>query len=217
MSRGQARDLIRLVRADGSIVESPFLNLGIELWDRAQRRMTLIIDPGRVKQGVGPNLREGAPLESSNRYSLIVDGSMKSAVGEAIGSDQKVVLRIGAAERRLVDPEIWDLVALAERRLDPLQVRFERSMDDAGSRRLIRVFGPDGGAVRGNIVTDGRDWSMTPKSPWPPGAYRLVIGPELEDVAGNTMRSAFDAQAETIGRAVEPREIIFRVKGLDKY
>ena len=215
MARGQVRDAIRLLRADGSIVESPFLNLGVELWDPAQRRLTLIIDPGRIKQGVGPNVQAGAPLENGKRYILIVARSMTSATGHAIGSDQRVPIQVGPAEQRAVDPALWKISAPQAGSRDPLQVRFDRSMDDAASVRLIRVFGPDGAMVRGKVATKARDWSLIPEASWAPGAYRLVIAPTLEDVAGNTIRSAFDAEAGTIGKAAEPQEILFRVQGPD--
>lgn len=215
MARGQVRDAIRLVRADGSDVESPFLNLGVELWDPAQRRLTMIIDPGRIKQGVGPNVQAGAPLENGKRYTLIVARSMANAAGQAMGSDLRVPIRVGPAERRIVDPDMWIVAAPPAGSRALLTVRFARPMDSVASLRLIRAYGPDGAVVLGKVETDGRDWSLRPEGSWAPGAYRLVIAPTLEDVAGNTLHTPFDAQAGTIGTAAEPKEILFRVQGPD--
>ena len=45
MSRGNSWAHIRLLRADGSVVAGPFLELDQELWDRDNRRFTVLFDP----------------------------------------------------------------------------------------------------------------------------------------------------------------------------
>ena len=54
MSRGNIYDYIRLLNADGKQVELPFLEIDEELWDDSLTRLTLFIDPGRIKRGVLP-------------------------------------------------------------------------------------------------------------------------------------------------------------------
>src|SRR5262249_37775739 len=49
MSRGNSWTHVRLLREDGTVVAAPFLELDQELWDRDNRRFTILFDPGRIK------------------------------------------------------------------------------------------------------------------------------------------------------------------------
>lgn len=204
MARGQVRRAISLWRGDGTKVESPFLALGPELWDRSQTRVTLLLDPGRIKQGVGPNLERGAPLEPGETYRLVVSDEMESAAGVPLGTVAEVVFRVGPAERRAITPETWQVLSPPAGSQAPLTVAFDRIIDSGTSRRLLQVQDANGQMVRGQIVTDGGGWSLTPEHPWRSGTFRLVVDPQLEDVSGNTPAAAFDARAGAIGAEKAP-------------
>lgn len=199
MARGQIRDAVRLLDADGSEVPSPFLTLGPELWDGSQTRITLLFDPGRIKQGVGPNAAVGPPLVAGESYRLVVDDSMQSAAGEVLGSDVAVSFKVGAAVRTPIDPTEWQVLIPPAGTQAPLNVAFDRIIDTGAVRRLITLRDADGHQMQGHIETDGGGWSLMPEGAWPPGDYTLVIDPELEDISGNTPGMRFDAQAGTIG------------------
>ncbi len=203
MALGQVGNAIRLERSDGSTVQSPFLNLGTELWDREQRRLTLLFDPGRIKQGVGPNLTEGAPLQSGRRYSLVISGSIKSAAAKRLGDDVRLPLIVGPAERRALDPSKWGLSSPEIGTRDAFQLRFDRIMDQGMSSGLITVVNQYDQSVGGRIESDdGANWVFKPNEPWA-GTERLRFDHSLEDVAGNTNRASFDAGPGTIGKASE--------------
>jgi hypothetical protein len=204
MNSGQLRQSVTLLRADGTVVPNPFLNLETELWDSAQTRATLLLDPGRIKQGVGPNASVGAPLEDGKRYRLIVSGTMHSAAGQPIGDDVSITLRIGPPERQTITPDTWQiLLPQAGSRL-PLTVAFDRIIDSGAVRRLLTLHAPDGNLVQGQVTTDGGGWSLSPDAPWQPGLYILKVDPELEDVSGNTIGAPFDAKPGTIGLRTDP-------------
>lgn len=199
MARGQIRDKIHLLQEDGQRVSNPFLNLETELWDVTQKHLTLILDPSRIKQGVRPNALAGAPLVDGARYQLVVSGTMASAQGGVMGTDRVVNLYIGSAERRKINPHAWTVSLPLEGTTTPFTVTFDRIMDLAATRRLMRLEGPDGRNIDGALVTDGGGWSLFPHTPWQEGKYRLFIDPRLEDVAGNTISAPLDAPAGTIG------------------
>lgn len=204
MARGQLRQAVTLLRADGSAVPSPFLTLNAELWDSGQTRVTLLLDPGRIKQGVGPNSEAGSPLEPGQQYRLVVSQGMTSADGDPLGADATLVLRAGPAERRAIAVQDWHVLAPPARSLAPLTISFDRIMDSGAVRRLLVLRAPDGGRVRGQVTTDGGGWSLTPEQSWQPGRYTLVVDPELEDVSGNTIGAPFDARPGTIGIETHP-------------
>ncbi|MCH2077415.1 MAG: alcohol dehydrogenase catalytic domain-containing protein [Rhodobacteraceae bacterium] len=204
MARGQLRDAVRLYRADGSQVSSPFLTLGPELWDTSQTRATLLLDPGRIKQGVGPNTNDGAPLEKGGSYQLIVAGRMKGAEGIVLGTDATVAFRVRPPERRAIDPEDWQMLTPPAGSHAPVTLAFARIMDTGAVRRLITLLDPTGAPVAGVVETDGGGWSFTSHTAWTKGRYSLVIDPELEDVSGNTPGVPFDAKAWKIGTVQSP-------------
>lgn len=213
MARGQLRDAVRLVRSDGRQIKSPFLNLETELWDREQTRATMLLDPGRIKQGVGPNVSDGAPLQVGESYRMVIGGAVQSAKGVSMGAPVSLVFRVGPAERRAIDPQDWEILTPTEGSQAPFTVTFDRIMDMGAVQRLVELRSPNGSLVAGEIVTDGGAWSLTPNTPWTAGGYSLVVDPKLEDISGNTPGVPFDADTGTIGKiekthvlAVEIRE-----------
>lgn len=204
MARGQLREQVSLLRSDGMEVESPFLNLESELWDADQRRATLLFDPGRIKQGVGPNLAGDAPLQAGESYRLIVSEQMRSAAGVPLDAQVTLAFRAGPAERSEIDPFDWDILNPRAGTLTPISVAFDRIMDSGAVARLLTLEAPDGTRVRGEVQTDGGGWSLAPTGPWTAGHYRLIVDPELEDVSGNTPGVPFDAAVGTIGLVQEP-------------
>ena len=75
MGRGEVYDRVRLLRDDGKAVDFPFLRLGEELWDPTGTRLTLLIDPGRIKRGLKPREQFGPVLEAGRTYTLVIDPS----------------------------------------------------------------------------------------------------------------------------------------------
>lgn len=204
MARDQLRNAVRLLRADGSPVASPFLSLASELWDTTQTRVTLLFDPGRIKQGVGPNAAVGAPLEPGKTYRLIISGALESAVGTPLGTDVELAFRVGPPQRNAVEPQSWQILPPMAGSHAPLTVIFDRIMDSGAIQRLLVLLDDSGAPVHGRLTTDGGSWSLVPDSPWRAGRYHLVIDPALEDVSGNTVRAPFDAGTGTIGTTRTP-------------
>ena len=71
--------------------------------------------------------------------------------------------------------------------------------------------GAEVSGVPGESANETR-FTFTPEEPWSPGSYRLLVDPEIEDLAGNKPGRRFD---EEIGRAASsPRafELLFEVR-----
>lgn len=211
MARGQLREAVALIDRNGAEVPSPFLNLEAELWDPTQTRATLLLDPGRIKQGVGPNLQGGAPLKAGESYRLVVSDAMQSAAGVALGQQASVAFRVGAAERTAITPASWQILPPSAGSHAPLTIAFDRIIDSAAALRWLSVRDPQGQPVRGQLETDGGGWSLTPNQPWQLGPYTVIVDPELEDVSGNTIGAAFDAAPGTIGTTQAPIILTFNV------
>ena len=65
---------------------------------------------------------------------------------------------------------------------------------------------------RAEVDLDQRRWRFTPDRPWVAGEYQLLVDPDLEDLAGNSVRRPFevDIQRDTPVRP-EPRTVRMRI------
>ena len=70
MLRGEAWEHLQLLDSNGKVIDLAFLEIDQELWDRDQRRLTVLFDPGRIKRGVLPRDEIGAALEAGKSYTL---------------------------------------------------------------------------------------------------------------------------------------------------
>lgn len=155
MALGQLREMVTLSTADGTLVASPFPSLEAELWDHSQARATLLVDPDRIKQGVGPNVAGGAPLQVGQSYRLTVSQEMRSAAAAPLGGNLRVNFRFGPPERHAISPETWEILAPTAGSYAPLSLAFDRIMDSGTALRLIAIQARDGPPVLGQITSDG--------------------------------------------------------------
>ncbi len=81
MTQGEAYRHIELQGADGKPVPFPFLEIAEELWDKSGQRLTLLLDPARVKRGLVPREEDGPILVAGSKYRLIVKTTWPDAQG----------------------------------------------------------------------------------------------------------------------------------------
>jgi hypothetical protein len=164
---------VRLLGADGS--ELPGL-LDLELWDRSRRRLTVLLEPGRIKRGLVPNLEAGPALQAGSSVTFAVDADLASA---------RRSFTVRPPVRSRVDPASWR-VDWPGGGLDDLVVTFDRPMDRALVARCLTATTPG----RAALDVHGLRWSWRPSEPWREPA--LHVDPDLEDLAGNSVRRVFD-------------------------
>lgn len=197
MSRGGIYDHVELRDAGGRAIEQPFLELDEELWDPAMTRVTLLIDPGRIKRGVKPLEDVGPVFEEGKSYTLVIKASWRDASGQPLRAGFEKAFQAGPADRTPPDPARWQFEYLPPAGTPaPLIVRFDEPMDRALALRLISVrrAGAGGRRMDGEIVLDDQErrWMLQPVGPWAPGDYELVVMSTLEDLAGNNPGKTFD-------------------------
>ena len=194
MSRGQIYDHIQLREASGRPVELPFLQIDEELWNATMTRLTLFIDPGRIKRGVLPLEEVGPALEAGKKYELVIHRAWKDAADNPLNSTFRKSFTVGPADRQPVDQTRWKLDAPKSQSRDPLTVSFPEPMDHALALRLISVVTSSGEAVRGEKTLRDHEqrWVFTPDVPWRRGDYALAIHTHIEDLAGNNIGKPFE-------------------------
>jgi hypothetical protein len=194
MSGGRIYDHIHLRDSTGKSVQLPFLEIDEELWNRDMTRLTLFLDPGRIKRGVKPLEEVGPSLEVGKSYSLTIDRSWRDAKGLPLVADFEKKFKVAAADRDPPDPAAWRISAPKAGKQIPVRVEFNEPMDHAISQRALKVIDSSGFAVAGAVELDAADrrWSFTPELPWKKGAYQIFVPTIIEDLAGNNIGKPFD-------------------------
>ena len=194
MSRGSIYDHIHLRDSAGKEVELPFLEIDEELWDPTMTRLTLIIDPGRIKRGVRPLEEIGPVLEAGKSYTLAIDSAWKDGAGIPLKESFEKSFKAGPSDRRPVDPALWQTGPPVAGTIEPLSITFPESMDSAVTPRSISVTTDSGKRIEGKMSLEDQErrWTFLPASAWIRGGYKLVIQTTIEDLAGNNIGKAFD-------------------------
>ena len=212
MQRRDVHRFVRLLDSADQLVELPFVEIENGLWDPDGKRLTLLLHPGRIKRGVGPNMAMGPPLRQGETYRLIIDREFSDANGFSLASGFEKTIEVTAADRAAPDPTSWTVTPPGSAG-DSLVVEFPEPLDEALLHRLLAIESAQGEPVAGSIEVAQNEtlWRFRPAEPWQPGGYFLWIHPALEDLAGNRIDGLFETSgaAVTPTESVEPIEIAF--------
>jgi hypothetical protein len=214
MSEGYAAGQVRLVRDDGSIIAGGLLPTEHELWDASRRRLTVLLDPARIKRGLPAHQQVGYPLRSGEPFRLVVGDGFRDAQGLPLKALAERRYEVGGEERRHVDPVSWELAVPSAGTREPLQVTFGRPLDHGLLARCLHVRGPSSEFVHGTaqIGPGEQSWQLVPSRAWASTVHQLVVEPVLEDLAGNSVSRVFDrdlARSEDQPRPAQPVTIVF--------
>jgi hypothetical protein len=187
MSKGEAAARLHLLDSKGKALPAVFL-AGEELWDPAGTRVTMTLDPGRIKRGLTSNMALGAAIVEGRQYTLAVDKEWNDARGVAMVEGFRRSFRGAPADRIPPDPKKWRIAPPPAGSRNPLVVSFGESLNHALLERILRV------EVAGKITIPAgeTEWRFTPDSPWRAGAYKLTVNTAIEDLAGNRPGLPFD-------------------------
>ena len=194
MQRGRSENQITLLGSDGRPAPDTLYRAPVELWDRSMRYLTILLDPGRLKRGVGPNRELGPPLKAGQKYTLAIAPGMTDFSGRYLQEGFYKSFHVTAAVRESIAVERWKILPPARKGYQPIVILFPRPLDWALLWRAITIASEGGQPIGGRIAIDQRErrWSFTPTSPWTAGAYHVRIASSLEDVCGNSLLAAFD-------------------------
>lgn len=176
---------LKLLDANGAEIDHALLDQTLP--SPNGRRITVLMDPGRVKSGVGPNLEAGRALKAGSTVSLLLVGT------DAAQPPAVKTWRVIDAASHSLRLENWKLALPRRGSRAALVVDMQVPVSSVGEA-LIAVLDDHGRRVDGTTsLTKGDSaWRFIPRRPWGAGAYRLVTHPDLEDPAGNRSCAAFE-------------------------
>ena len=195
MSEGCAARAVQVRRADNDEpLKGVFLAMDPELWDPERRRLTLLLDPGRIKRGLVTNLEAGYPLIEGVPVILALDTQFRDAAGRPLRNGAERCYNIEPPLRVRVDPADWRCQAPVAGSKAPLVLEFDRPLDHALLEHSLRVTDPADLTLAGQAAVGPgeRSWRFEPQSPWQEGRHQVMIDPRLEDLAGNSLIRVFD-------------------------
>ena len=194
MSRGHIYDHLHLLNAAGERVELPFLEIDEELWNPEMTRLTLFLDPGRIKRGVRPLEEVGPSLVEGGHYALVIRREWRDGAGNPLREEFTKTFQVGPADREPPDPVTWKWDLPAARSREPLRLTFPEPLDQALIERVFRVLDGAGRRVSGTVTVGAgeREWSFVPQEPWRREDHQLQVPATIEDLAGNNIGKAFD-------------------------
>ena len=85
----------------------PFLEIDEELWNPELTRLTLFIDPGRLKRGVKPLEEVGPAMEAGKRYTLVIDQNWQDGDGVRLKAGFRKSFAVGPPDRDPPNPAAW--------------------------------------------------------------------------------------------------------------
>jgi hypothetical protein len=195
MSEGAAGDHVHLVDdASGIELEDALLPMEPELWDRNRRRLTVLLDPARIKRGLQPHQQAGYPLQPGEAVRVVVGPELPDAGGRPLREQFEHRYQIGPDVREHVTPSRWHLTPPAPGTRQPVVVDFDRPLDHGLLLWCLTVATGAGRQTVGSAGVGGeeRSWAFIPAAPWAPGLHYLIVDPRLEDLAGNSVARVFD-------------------------
>jgi hypothetical protein len=169
-----------------------------ELWDPQRRRVTVLLDPARIKRGLAPHEDVGYPLATGNAIDVVVDERFRDAEGRPLVASHGRRYTVGEDVRALVDPHAWRVRVPAPGSTDPLVVELDRPLDHALLQHCVAVVDERGARVAGHALTPlgERAWTFVPDAPWEARRYAIAVDSMLEDLAGNSVARVFDRELD---------------------
>jgi hypothetical protein len=189
------RDQLHLLNEKEQEVRDAFLVLSQELWSLDGHRLTVLVEPGRIKRGLGEDPDHDPALVVGQTYSLVIT---------ALGQTARYTFRVGDPVLEEIKETSWRLTPPTVGSLEPAVVHFDRVMDAALCEDEIAVLTLSGEVVqtRVSLEPEGTTAQLIPSHPWRAGGHCLVMSERLEDVCGNRLGEALD---HALGEDNRPR------------
>ncbi len=204
---------IKLTNKKGENITGIFYENQYELWNENRTKVTLIIDPGRVKTGLLANKLMGRAFDEGIQYTLTVDSLLLDF------NDQKLTTSFSktfvAVKEDSIPPkvELWHYNVPKRKSKQPFIINFNDNIDHISAQTFIRI------TYKGNIVEgkislkrNEQQWFFEPQKNWKKGGYRIEVSNNLEDIATNSMYQVFDHKLGDFKEQRENSTFTFNIK-----
>ncbi|MEM6844891.1 MAG: hypothetical protein AAF632_21940 [Bacteroidota bacterium] len=195
---------IKLLDENGQEVVGAFFNNVYELWDKEQKQLTLIFDPGRVKTGLIAHEEKGRSLQMGKNYQLVI-GRLEDVEGNRLKETYTKSFYVSKEDRLSPNIAQWEIKTPKANSQSPLVVRFPKMLDHLSLRQRLQLTNKNNKPIEGQveIASQETEWNFTLPEKWSAGDYILHVHGRLEDPCGNNLNGLFD---HTVGSLKNEQE-----------
>lgn len=205
---------IKLTNKEGENITGVFYENQYELWDINRTKVTLIIDPGRVKTGLSANRLMGRAFVEGEEYTLTVDSLLLDFNDQQLARSFSKTFVAVKEDRTPPRVELWHYNVPKSKSKQKLVIDFNDKIDHISAQTLIRIT-YKGKTVEGEILLKNQEQQSVfePKKQWKKGTYKIEVSPSLEDIATNSMNQVFDHKVGDLKNTNRQNSIInFTIK-----
>jgi len=194
MQEDQALRYLLLIRNKTDTVESAFLPLQQELWNKDRTILTVWLHPGRIKRDLQPNKKMGAPLHEGDSYQLIISKECEDIHGVQLKQSYIKNIKVVSRDSLSPTPETWQVKSPAAGTRNALELKFNESLVYTLIQESIEINNPEKKTIEGELKIMAKETgvSFIPTFVWKRGWYTILISSRLEDLAGNNLSRPFD-------------------------
>lgn len=214
MSFENPYDFISILDFKGDTLKDAFVEIQDGLWNADRTRLTILFHPGRIKRGVGPNVKQGSIFKDRKTYQLAIAKEWLDTNRNMLKSPFNKSFFITPSVRLALHPSDFKVKILREGDRYRVELCSDKILDHALAARMINLRNKDGDIVQDAEITSRTNSILIMSEYLKRGEnYILSINPELEDVSGNTFISAFDREKnEQATSAVNTIVIPFKIE-----
>lgn len=194
MRQGNSLEHIHLYNDDNKAVNNVFLDNYYEIWNNDFTKITLILDPGRIKTGLIANETMGRGLRKGGKYTLVIDSLWQTIEGSHLDKSYTKSFTVQAEDRDTLSVNNWKIKSPKSEGLDPLIITFPKPIDHINANNYITVTNDKEKLIQGQIQLKEQEtqWFFIPNKKWKRGTYFIRINSRIEDLAGNNLNGSFD-------------------------
>ena len=202
MREGDFLNYIHLYDEDGNDLKGMFFDNQYELWDPTHHRLTVLVDPGRVKTGLVAHETMGRAFVPGKTYRLVIDKAWKTLRGKPLQSDFVKTFSVTSEDGTPPDAKQLKVTHPRAGSRGPLTLNLPEPLDHAQLVNFINVKDKHGKVLKGDVGLEQNEtvWKFIPTEFWSSGKYAVEIDVRLEDLAANNFTGQFD-------RAVNKQEL----------
>ena len=184
---------IQLRNEEGKNLTGVFFENQYELWNQNRTEVTLIVDPGRVKLGLLANNKMGRAFDEGKKYTLTIDSSLLDFNNQTLSSSFTKTFIAVKEDVHPPDTKNWTISLPKANSSEAVSIDFKDKIDHISAHTLIKVF-KDGREINGKIslIEEEEKWVFKPNKYWKKGNYSIIVNPQLEDIAANSVNQVFD-------------------------
>ncbi len=184
---------IKLSNEEGKNITGVFFENQNELWSEDRTKVTLIIDPGRVKLGLLANNIMGRAFDVGKKYTLMMDSLLMDFNDQKLENSFTKTFIAVTEDRLPPDTKTWKLSLIKSKTKDKFSIDFKDKIDHLSAQTLIKIF-KDTKKIEGSIslLVQEQKWVFKPTKKWEKGNYQILVNPRLEDIAANAVNQIFD-------------------------